>query len=112
MTHSHSNDQRFNNRRGSLAPKYCELCGYDRIIQRHRIIPGRDGGKYVLGNVIALCPTHHGEADKGWITKESLFEVIRKRVETTFKQVILPQRKFIESHSGEKVSDEPEESHP
>jgi hypothetical protein len=70
-------------KRETLAPKFCEYpaCSYRKIVQRHRIIPGRDGGKYVLGNVIALCPNHHGEADRGWIPVEFLLAIVRKRIE-------------------------------
>jgi 5-methylcytosine-specific restriction endonuclease McrA len=38
-------------------------------LHRHRIKPGREGGKYVYGNVVLLCPrchtnTHHPERKK------------------------------------------------
>jgi hypothetical protein len=70
-------------KRDALTPKYCEFpgCPYSRITQRHRIVPGRDGGKYSLGNVIALCPTHHCEADRGWIPVEFLLAIVRRRIE-------------------------------
>ena len=73
-------------KRNLLAPKYCEIpdCGYDKIVQRHRIKPGREKGKYELGNVIALCPTHHGEADREWISREELFEIVRIRIERDY----------------------------
>jgi hypothetical protein len=70
-------------KRDALTPHYCELpsCAYVKIFQRHRIQPGRDGGKYKLGNVIALCPNHHAEADRGWITVEELLEIVRLRID-------------------------------
>lgn len=53
-------------RRATLSPEHCEIpgCEWEHPIQRHRIKPGRDGGKYRKGNVISLCPNHHWLADR------------------------------------------------
>jgi len=53
-------------RRAALSPAHCEVpgCDWPHPIQRHRIEPGRDGGKYRKGNVISLCPNHHWLADR------------------------------------------------
>lgn len=69
-------------KRDALTPPYCEIpgCTYTRYFQRHRIIPGRDGGRYKLGNVIALCPNHHKEADEGLIPADELLEIVRLRI--------------------------------
>jgi len=66
----------------ALTPTACEMpgCGYDRIVQRHRILPGSEGGKYTSGNVIALCPNHHGEADRGWIERPHLLAIVQTRL--------------------------------
>ncbi len=71
----------------NLSPDFCEvpLCpgipGYLTIVQRHRIIPGREGGKYRKGNVISLCGSHHVLADRGAIPAEALLEIVRIRLE-------------------------------
>lgn len=80
-------------KRDLLTPHHCEIpgCGYDKIFQRHRIVPGRDGGRYKLGNVIALCPNHHGEADRGWIAVESLLAIVYERIIRDYGQEGLVQ---------------------
>lgn len=93
-------------KRSATAPKYCEWidaktgrkCGYDKIVQRHRIEPGREGGKYTLGNVIALCPNHHAEADRDWVSRDELREMIRERVEEANEE---------NSEQGNRPSEEP-----
>ena len=37
----------------------CERCSWDGPCDRHRIILGKNGGKYVHGNVLILCPNCH-----------------------------------------------------
>ena len=63
-----------------LVPKHCEICGYVFKVTRHRIKPGSEGGKYVPGNVIGLCPNHHAEADAGAIGRVILFEIVQMRL--------------------------------
>jgi len=63
-----------------LAPKYCEICGYSKVTQRHRITPGKEGGVYELGNVIALCPNHHAEADREMIPRPILYYIVQERI--------------------------------
>lgn len=65
-----------------LVPHYCEVpgCGYTTTVQKHRINPGREGGSYVLGNVIALCPNHHSEADKGMLPHDYLYYLVQERI--------------------------------
>ena len=70
-----------------MAPSHCEICGYRQekpdgsaLIERHRIIPGREGGRYVLGNVIALCPTHHAEADFDLLDRKHLQWIVNERI--------------------------------
>lgn len=46
----------------------CQVCGYDRVPSHlHRIIPGAQGGKYVIGNVVAVCARCHEEIHRGLI---------------------------------------------
>lgn len=38
----------------------CAICGWDKApCDRHRIVYGVVGGKYVKGNVMSLCPNCH-----------------------------------------------------
>lgn len=64
----------------TLAPDYCEVCSYSTFITKHRIKPGRRGGKYVPGNVIALCPNCHAEAELGILTQYELFRIVHARL--------------------------------
>lgn len=70
-------------KRDALTPSYCEFpgCDWPYKIQRHRIEPGRDGGKYRLGNVIGLCPNHHWMADEVLLPAEYLQEIVNERIE-------------------------------
>jgi hypothetical protein len=70
------------NKRNATVPKECEFpgCGYDIIVTKHRITPGAEKGKYILGNVIALCPNHHSEADRGLIEPVILRKIVAERI--------------------------------
>ncbi|HEC64908.1 MAG TPA: hypothetical protein ENI23_06435 [bacterium] len=38
----------------------CSLCGWDKApCDRHRIEMGMNGGKYIKGNMLSLCPNCH-----------------------------------------------------
>jgi hypothetical protein len=39
-------------------------CSYARTVDLHRLVPGRDGGEYVVGNMVAICPNHHAEVHR------------------------------------------------
>lgn len=44
----------------------CQLCGYSRLRSHvHRLIEGRNGGQYVIGNMVALCARCHEEVGRG-----------------------------------------------
>jgi len=68
-------------KRAALSPQHCEYpgCKWPHPIQRHRIEPGRNGGKYRKGNVISLCPNHHWLADNDLISPEALLEIVALR---------------------------------
>lgn len=72
----------------NLVPNYCEIpdCGYSIHVTKHRIKPGRKGGKYVAGNVIGLCPNHHAEAELGLFSQYELFEIVQKRLQARKKK--------------------------
>lgn len=88
------------NKKKQLSPKYCEICGYTLVVQQHRIKPGRDGGEYVLGNVISLCPNHHFEADRGIIKPRLLVWIVSQRINGK-------ENPYIEPRSG---TEPPQES--
>ncbi len=49
----------------SLVKRYgyrCMICGYDKIVEAHHIIPSVTGGKMTIDNGTLLCPNHHAEA--------------------------------------------------
>jgi uncharacterized protein with PIN domain len=43
----------------ALDTSKCSLCGEVIPCDKHRIIHGKDGGKYESGNVISVCPNCH-----------------------------------------------------
>lgn len=81
MAFTNGNKNRRDVRRG-LIPDYCEIpgCEFDALITKHRIKPGRRGGKYIAGNVIGLCPNHHVEAEQGKFSQYELFQIVQKRL--------------------------------
>jgi predicted restriction endonuclease len=69
-------------KRAALSPDRCEIpgCEWEHPIQRHRIEPGREGGRYRKGNVISLCPNHHWLADNAVIPACHLIALVEERV--------------------------------
>jgi len=45
-----------------------EGCQYNKVYEIHRLIEGKYGGKYEIGNMFAICPNHHAEIHKGIIS--------------------------------------------
>ena len=39
--------------------KKCLICGFDKIIDVHHLIPKSKGGSNSVDNLIVLCPNHH-----------------------------------------------------
>jgi predicted restriction endonuclease len=54
--------------------KHCmvEGCDYDKTFEIHRLVPGKEGGDYEVGNMFAICPNHHAEVSRGLISLEKL----------------------------------------
>lgn len=52
--------------------KKCVLCGWEGPCDRHRMVLGRDGGRYVEGNVAILCPNCHRLLHRGIINNGHL----------------------------------------
>jgi hypothetical protein len=42
-------------------------CDYNKTYDVHRLIAGKNGGKYEIGNMFAICPNHHAEFHRGLI---------------------------------------------
>jgi len=42
-------------------------CDYNTTYDVDRLIPGKEGGKYEIGNMFAVCPNHHAEKTRGII---------------------------------------------
>lgn len=82
MAFSNGNKNRRDVKRG-LIPDYCEIpdCTFDALVTKHRIKPGRRGGKYIAGNVIGLCPNHHTLAELGHFSQHELFQIVQKRMQ-------------------------------
>lgn len=57
----------------NLDTKHVESgCHYNSTYDVHRLSPGRDGGKYEVGNMFAICPNHHAEYHRGVIRLEKV----------------------------------------
>jgi hypothetical protein len=48
--------------------KTCSVvgCAYSRTLDLHRLVEGKNGGGYILGNMFAICPNHHAEITRGF----------------------------------------------
>lgn len=55
----------------------CEICGYDKILEAHRIIPKRKGGTYTKDNTMTLCPNCHALITKKKMTAIEVREYLR-----------------------------------
>ncbi len=47
-------------------------CSYKKTFDIHRLISGKSGGKYEIGNMYAICPDHHAEVSRGSIALEKI----------------------------------------
>ena len=55
-----------NRLRAEAGNKPCQICGWDKAsCDMHRIVAGKDGGVYKIGNIISLCPNCHRLVHKG-----------------------------------------------
>ena len=55
-----------------------EGCNYCKTYDIHRLITGRNGGKYEIGNMFAICPNHHAEVTRGLIVLDKVTNSILK----------------------------------
>lgn len=42
-------------------------CSYNKLYDVHRLVLGKNGGEYEIGNMFAICPNHHREHHAGLI---------------------------------------------
>jgi len=49
-----------------------EGCSYNRTYDIHRVIEGKNGGEYKIGNMFAICPCHHAEITRKIIEVEKV----------------------------------------
>ena len=42
-------------------------CEYNKTYDIHRLIEGKNGGEYEIGNMFAICPNHHAEIHRSII---------------------------------------------
>ena len=43
-------------------------CDYSICLDVHRLVPGKEGGEYELGNMFLVCPNDHAEVTRGHAT--------------------------------------------
>lgn len=57
-----------------------EGCNYSKIFEIHRHIPKKDGGKYEVGNMFAICPNHHAEITRKIIKVEKVSDCLLREI--------------------------------
>lgn len=78
-------------KRNRLVPSYCEICAHQRKITKHRIKPGREKGEYEPYNTIGLCLNCHDEAEMGLVTRDILFAIVKRRIESGRTRFVLDE---------------------
>ncbi|MEI8270726.1 MAG: hypothetical protein WCG45_05125 [bacterium] len=57
-----------------------ENCNYNKTYDIHRLKEGKDGGKYEIGNMFAICPNHHAEVHRRLIKLEKINDYTLKEI--------------------------------
>lgn len=59
-----------------LYNKKCFFCGEsnENLLDAHRIIPGKDGGKYVTSNMLCICSNCHRKVHSGVIVVDRKYK--------------------------------------
>jgi DNA-directed RNA polymerase subunit RPC12/RpoP len=47
-------------------------CVYNKTYDIHRLVKGKNGGVYEVGNMFAICPNHHAEVHRGLIELQKI----------------------------------------
>lgn len=58
-----------------------ENCQYSKCFDIHRLIPGKHGGEYKIGNMYAICPNHHSEVHRNIIMLVKINDCLLKAIE-------------------------------
>lgn len=66
-----------------------EGCDYNKTYDIHRLIDGKRGGEYIIGNMFAICPNHHAEIHRGVIEIEKLSDCILRAIIKNDKAVVV-----------------------
>ena len=65
-------------------PIVCSVvgCSYGNTLFIHRVVPGKEGGKYEIGNMFFVCPNHHEEVHRDLIrlTPDGSFVLIAEDI--------------------------------
>lgn len=69
-----------NGRQKTINLTRCSICGWVGPCDKHRIKPGRDGGKYTKDNIVVVCPNCHRLLDRGIDPKTRLFVKKERKV--------------------------------
>lgn len=56
-------------------------CTYCKTYDVHRLVEGKDCGKYEIGNMFAICPNHHAEIHRKIIRLEKISDCQLKAIE-------------------------------
>lgn len=57
-----------------------EGCNYNKTYDVHRLVPGKEGGKYEFGNMFTICPNHHAEYHRGICKLEKINDYTLKAI--------------------------------
>lgn len=62
----------------------CQLCGWaEAAVDAHHIVQVKDGGLNIKENIIVLCPNHHRMADHKKISKEDMYKIMGRFLDST-----------------------------
>lgn len=69
-----ANERRLNELKSTFGFESCMVrgCDYRLTFDVHRLICGKDGGKYEIGNMFAICPNHHAEVHRHIIVLQKI----------------------------------------
>lgn len=57
-----------------------EGCDYSKTFDVHRHVSGKEGGKYEIGNMFAICPQHHAEITRNIIVVNKISDCVLRVV--------------------------------
>jgi len=66
----------------------CEICGFDRYVEKAHIIPRCLGGGRSKSNTVILCPNHHRLLDLGRLTSDEIIFIEDKLIKLTTQRKI------------------------